>query len=704
MASKILITNGKYVDDQMGNGVPKGGITGQILTKASNTDYDVVWGSGGGGGGTVTGVTGTSPIVSSGGNTPAISIPLGTSSADGYLSATDRTNFQTAYTNRITSLTTTGTGAATLVSNVLNIPTPPAATFTSLTVTGNSGASTLLSGVLNIPTYTLSGLGGQSQLNGTGFVKASGTTISYDNSVYTPTSRNLTINGTTYDLSADRTWTIPTFNTPLTTKGDIYVRNASADTRLPVGLDTQMLIADSSTTTGLKWTAQPAATPTGYYGAWQDNNTQTAAASNVGYAMIFRTVDLSNGVTVVTDGTNLTRITFANTGIYNLQFSSQFQNSNNQLADVTIWLRLNGADVAGSSGFVSVPNSHGGTDGHVVVSWNYLLSVVAGEYYELVWSTTDHTHVTMQFYAAGSPPPSAASVILTVTQQSGIMAGTGITAINSLTGAAQTLGVGTSGTDFAISSSGTSHTFNLPTASSTNRGALSSTDWTTFNSKQNALTNPVTGTGTNNQLAYFNTTGSTIASLTTATYPSLTELSYVKGVTSALQTQLAAKQDLSLSAYSFRANNTNATANAADATYRDAGLQTYTGTATWTGTTAPSGTTNHSYYWNQVGKLVTLRINLSYTVAGNALTIVSMTLPTDCPTPASPSGVTAANEVISYGAGALSSAKTFVTFATIGATIAGLRRNNANTGYEVVVTRASSSWQYAYATIQYFTA
>jgi hypothetical protein len=52
-----------------------------------------------------------------------IAIPLGTSAVDGYLSATDRTNFQLAYTNRITSLTTTGTsGVATLVGNVLNIP------------------------------------------------------------------------------------------------------------------------------------------------------------------------------------------------------------------------------------------------------------------------------------------------------------------------------------------------------------------------------------------------------------------------------------------------------------------------------------------------------------------------------------------------------------------------------------------------------
>jgi hypothetical protein len=47
------------------------------------------------------------------------------------------------------------------------------------------------------------------------------------------------------------------------------------------------------------------------------------------------------------------------------------------------------------------------------------------------------------------------------------------------------------------------------------------------------------GSGTTNELAYF-TAGSTIGSLTTATYPSLTELSYVKGVTSSIQTQFAA--------------------------------------------------------------------------------------------------------------------------------------------------------------------
>lgn len=69
---------------------------------------------------------------------------------------------------------------------------------------------------------------------------------------------------------------------------------------------------------------------------------------------------------------------------------------------------------------------------------------------------------------------------------------------------------------------------------------ISTATQTALNGKQDTLTNPITGTGTNNQIAFFNSTGSTISSLSTATYPSLTELSYLKGVTSAIQTQLDA--------------------------------------------------------------------------------------------------------------------------------------------------------------------
>jgi len=61
--------------------------------------------------------------------------------------------------------------------------------------------------------------------------------------------------------------------------------------------------------------------------------------------------------------------------------------------------------------------------------------------------------------------------------------GGGITSLNGLTASTQTFATGTTGTDFNIASATSTHTFNLPTASATNRGLLSNTDWSTFNGK-----------------------------------------------------------------------------------------------------------------------------------------------------------------------------------------------------------------------------
>ena len=147
------------------------------------------------------------------------------------------------------------------------------------------------------------------------------------------------------------------------------------------------------------------------YLAVSDSVSHTVTA-NTANAMTFDTVDYSNSCSLVS--TSQFTVTYA--GIYNLQFSTQFQNTDTQLHDVSIWLRKNGTDIAGSTGFVSVPNKHGGVNGHAIVGWNFFVSLAANDYIQLYWSTTNAA-ITIQAYAAGVSPtrPTTASNVATLT-------------------------------------------------------------------------------------------------------------------------------------------------------------------------------------------------------------------------------------------------------------------------------------------------
>ena len=150
------------------------------------------------------------------------------------------------------------------------------------------------------------------------------------------------------------------------------------------------------------------------YGSFFDTTTQTTPA-NTPAALTYNGTDVAYGVYI---GATTSRIYFTHTAVYNLQFSVQLKNSDTVLQDVDIWLRLNGVDVPGSNGKLSIQNKHGGVDGHDIKGWNYFLNVSTDQYVEIVWCPTS-ANVTIPHVAASAGPPAipaAYSVILTVSQ------------------------------------------------------------------------------------------------------------------------------------------------------------------------------------------------------------------------------------------------------------------------------------------------
>jgi hypothetical protein len=139
-------------------------------------------------------------------------------------------------------------------------------------------------------------------------------------------------------------------------------------------------------------------------GAFQSNVTQSGSSA-VSQSMNFETTDISNGVSMVSNS----RITLANSGTYNIQFSAQV------LADtgadtVWIWLKKNGTNVSSTSTKLVLRNNEAD-----VAAWNFVVDAAAADYFELAWqSSGGHTKLLTE--AASGNYPAIPSIIVTVTQ------------------------------------------------------------------------------------------------------------------------------------------------------------------------------------------------------------------------------------------------------------------------------------------------
>ena len=152
------------------------------------------------------------------------------------------------------------------------------------------------------------------------------------------------------------------------------------------------------------------------------NNTYIAVSSDqdqtgnvsTGTVMTFSTVDIQDSITLVSGS----RITVPNTGVYNLQFSAQIVNTDNEQHNVKIWFRINGSDVTNSATDITIPSRKtSNIYGYGVAAWNIFLSLTAGQYVELVWLPSS-TLVTLEHVPLSESPavPAIPSIIATMNQ------------------------------------------------------------------------------------------------------------------------------------------------------------------------------------------------------------------------------------------------------------------------------------------------
>lgn len=149
------------------------------------------------------------------------------------------------------------------------------------------------------------------------------------------------------------------------------------------------------------------------YGGFSDLTDQTGSVS-AGTVLTFNTTDVADGVTLVSNS----RLTVPNTGKYSLQFSAQFKNTNNAQEDATVWLRVNGVDLANSATQYTIPaRKSASIYGYTVASLTFLLALNANDYVEIAWIPTAAT-VTVETLPASLSPayPAIPSVIATVFQ------------------------------------------------------------------------------------------------------------------------------------------------------------------------------------------------------------------------------------------------------------------------------------------------
>lgn len=187
----------------------------------------------------------------------------------------------------------------------------------------------------------------------------------------------------------------------LSSVANIEARQFVSGTGVPA--NTRVVHVDTVTkevTLDANFTVQASGTytfrPWGYQGTYSVSPSQTVSSTEI-------------------TGETDSKITVAQDGLYNIQFSAQLANTGATEYDADIWLSVNDVDVADSNTQVTVPKKHGSINGHVVAAWNWFIELRANDYVEIRWRA-ENSALEIEYIGTQTAPirPATPSVIATV--------------------------------------------------------------------------------------------------------------------------------------------------------------------------------------------------------------------------------------------------------------------------------------------------
>ena len=155
-----------------------------------------------------------------------------------------------------------------------------------------------------------------------------------------------------------------------------------------------------------------------------DTTDQYAGGNDTPTKVAWNTLDTAYGFTLASN-----QATAAYDGVYKIDYSLQFVNTDNVQNDVFVWLQVNGSNVAGSTTQFTVPaRKSAGVYGYICAYSTITFSVNAGDYFALYWATPQAYNTTgpvdgvyMEYVAAQTSPyarPAIPSAIGAITYMS----------------------------------------------------------------------------------------------------------------------------------------------------------------------------------------------------------------------------------------------------------------------------------------------